>query len=102
MPNWAKVYLGDSRLMTEVEDAGIDLVVTSPPYWHIKDYGVPGQLGYGQSLHEYLKDLYRTWRECFRALREGGRLCINVADQFARAGPHHTPNLSNPFPPPGT
>jgi DNA modification methylase len=59
--------------------------VTSPPYWHIKDYGVPGQLGYGQSLHEYLKDLYRTWRECFRVIREGGRLCINVGDQFARA-----------------
>jgi DNA modification methylase len=85
MHNWARVYLGDSRAMTEVEGAGIDLVVTSPPYWHIKDYGVPGQLGYGQSLHEYLKDLYRTWRECFRVIREGGRLCINVGDQFARA-----------------
>jgi DNA modification methylase len=85
MTNWAKVYLGDSRAMTEVEDGGIDLAVTSPPYWHIKDYGVPGQLGYGQSLHEYLKDLYRVWRECFRVIREGGRLCINVGDQFARA-----------------
>jgi DNA modification methylase len=85
MPNWAKVYLGDSRAMTEVEAGGIDLAVTSPPYWHIKDYGVPGQLGYGQSLHEYLKDLYRTWRECFRVIREGGRLCLNVGDQFARA-----------------
>jgi len=85
MPNWAKVYLGDSRAMTEVEDGAVDLVVTSPPYWHIKDYGVPGQLGYGQSLHEYLKDLYRAWRECFRVIREGGRLCINVGDQFARA-----------------
>lgn len=85
MPNWAKVYLGDSRAMTEVTDAAIDLVVTSPPYWHIKDYGVPGQIGYGQSLHEYLQDLYHTWRECFRVLREGARLCINVGDQFARA-----------------
>jgi modification methylase len=85
MTNWAKIYLGDSRAMTAVEDAGIDLAVTSPPYWHIKDYGVPGQIGYGQSLHEYLQDLYRTWRECFRVLRTGGRLCINIGDQFARA-----------------
>jgi DNA modification methylase len=85
MNNRAKIIIGDSRAMTEVEDASIDLVLTSPPYWHIKDYGVPGQIGYGQSLHEYLKDLYRTWRECFRVLREGARLCINIGDQFARA-----------------
>jgi modification methylase len=85
MPNWAKVYLGDSRAMTDVEDGRIDLAVTSPPYWQIKDYGIPGQIGYGQSLHEYLKDLYRVWRECFRVLREGARLCINIGDQFARA-----------------
>ncbi len=85
MPNLAKIYLGDSRVMTKVDAASIDLVVTSPPYWHIKDYGVPGQIGYGQSLHEYLKDLYHTWRECFRVLRAGARLCINIGDQFARA-----------------
>lgn len=71
--------------MWEVEDGQIDLVVTSPPYWHIKDYGVEGQIGYGQSLHEYLKDLYRVWSECYRVLREGGRLCINIGDQFARS-----------------
>jgi modification methylase len=81
----AKIILGDSRAMTEAGDASIDLVVTSPPYWHIKDYGTPGQIGYGQSLHEYLKALYRVWHECFRVLREGARLCINIGDQFARA-----------------
>jgi modification methylase len=85
MHKWAKIYLGDSRAMTDVEDASIDLALTSPPYWQIKDYGVPGQIGHGQSLHEYLKDLFRTWRECFRVLREGARLCINIGDQFARA-----------------
>ena len=85
MTNWAKIILGDNRAMPEAADGSIDLVVTSPPYWHIKDYGVPGQVGYGQSLHEYLKDLYRVWGECFRALRPGGRLCINIGDQFARA-----------------
>jgi len=81
----AKIIIGDSRKMSEVEDSRIDLVVTSPPYWHIKDYGVPGQIGYGQSLHEYLIDLYRVWKECYRILKPGRRLCINIGDQFARS-----------------
>src|SRR3989304_5717231 len=85
MTDSAQIIIGDSRSMPELADASVDLVVTSPPYWHIKDYGVPGQIGYGQSLHEYLKDLFHVWRECFRVLREGARLCINVGDQFARA-----------------
>jgi len=85
MDNQAKIILGDSRAMPELGDGAIDLVVTSPPYWHLKDYGVPGQIGYGQSLHEYLKDLYYVWQECFRVLRDGARLCLNIGDQFARA-----------------
>jgi DNA modification methylase len=85
MDNWVKIIIGDSRFMTEVGDESVDLVVTSPPYWHIKDYGVPGQIGYGQSLHEYLRDLYYVWQECFRVLRPGSRLCLNIGDQFARA-----------------
>ncbi len=85
MENWAKIILGDSRAMPEVGDETVDLVVTSPPYWHIKDYGIPGQIGYGQSLHQYLTDLFYTWSECFRILRPGARLCLNIGDQFARS-----------------
>lgn len=81
----AKIIIGDSRSMLEVGDRTIDLVVTSPPYWHIKDYGVGGQIGYGQTLHQYLRDLYRVWAECHRVLTPGSRLCVNVGDQFARA-----------------
>jgi len=82
---WAKIIIGDSRKMVEIKDESIDLIVTSPPYWHIKDYGKVGQIGYGQTLHEYLKDLYRVWEECFRVLKSGRRLCINIGDQFARS-----------------
>jgi DNA modification methylase len=71
--------------MMELMDNEVDLIITSPPYWHIKDYGISGQIGYGQTLHQYLKDLYRVWSECFRVLKPGRRLCINIGDQFARA-----------------
>ena len=54
---FSKIIIGDSRKMIEFKDDSIDLIVTSPPYWHIKDYGTCGQIGYGQSLHEYLKNL---------------------------------------------
>ncbi len=85
METRAKIIIGNSRQMKEVKNEEIDLIITSPPYWHIKDYGIPGQIGYGQTLHEYLKDLYYVWRECYRVLRKGARLCINIGDQFARS-----------------
>jgi len=50
-----------------------------------KDYGIPGQIGYGQTLAEYFCDLAKVWQECWRVLQPGRRLCINVGDQFARA-----------------
>ncbi|MEM2087536.1 MAG: DNA methyltransferase [Thermoproteota archaeon] len=81
---FARVIIGDSRKMME-PDESVDLIVTSPPYWYIKDYGVKGQIGYGQSLHDYLKSLYLVWKECFRVLKPGARLCINIGDQFLRS-----------------
>lgn len=81
----SKVINGDSRRMVKVGDSSVDLVVTSPPYWQIKNYEVEGQIGFGQSLHEYLKSLYTVWKECFRVLKPGSRLCINIGDQFLRS-----------------
>lgn len=83
--NYGKIIIGDSRRMLELDNESVDLIITSPPYWHIKDYGVPGQIGYGQDLHSYLRDLYYVWSECFRVLRQGGRFCLNIGDQFARS-----------------
>ncbi|WP_232227873.1 DNA methyltransferase [Hippea sp. KM1] len=71
--------------MIEIEDQSVNLIITSPPYWSIKDYGVNNQIGYGQTLHEYLKDLYRVWIESYRVLEPGRRLIVNIGDQFARS-----------------
>ncbi len=85
MENWAKIIVGDSRKMLEIKDQSVQLIVTSPPYWSIKNYGTNNQIGYGQTLHEYLKDLYRVWKESYRVLEAGRRLVINIGDQFARS-----------------
>ena len=53
----AHVICGDARRMSELNDACVDLIVCSPPYWNIKDYGSAAQIGFGQTLHEYLYDL---------------------------------------------
>jgi DNA modification methylase len=81
----ALVFQADSRSMPELAAESVPLIVTSPPYWQIKDYGDPAQIGHGQSLHEYLRELMKVWAECFRVSTPGGRLCVNVGDQFARA-----------------
>ncbi|MGA1847966.1 MAG: DNA methyltransferase [Thermoplasmatota archaeon] len=81
----SKIIIGDSRSMKELHDSSVDLMVTSPPYWHIKDYGPSSQTGHGQTLHDYLRDMYMVWKETYRVLKPGRRACINIGDQFARA-----------------
>lgn len=76
---------GDCRQMSYTDNESVDLIVTSPPYWQLKDYGNPNQIGFNQSYEEYIDSLNLVWMECFRVLRSGCRLCINIGDQFARA-----------------
>jgi len=80
-----RIIIGDSREMPEVADASVHLVVTSPPYWQLKDYGAEGQIGFDDAYREYIANLNLVWEECRRVLCPGCRLCINVGDQFARA-----------------
>ncbi|MBV8555499.1 MAG: site-specific DNA-methyltransferase [Planctomycetaceae bacterium] len=71
------VYLGDARAMPMIPDGSIDLVITSPPYWHLKDYGSPGQVGQS-SYADYLGQLNLVWDECYRCARRDAVLVINV------------------------
>ena len=80
-----KIINGDSRKMEAVPDASVHLVVTSPPYWQLKDYGPDNQIGFHDSYENYINNLNLVWKECFRTLHDGCRLCINIGDQFARA-----------------
>ena len=80
-----KIINGDSRQMTELIDNSIHLVITSPPYWQLKDYGSKNQIGFDDNYENYINHLNLTWQECYRVLHNGCRLCINIGDQFARS-----------------
>jgi DNA modification methylase len=80
-----EIIIGDSRWMKEVSDESVHLVITSPPYWQLKDYGNGSQIGYYDSYEEYINNLNLVWSECYRVLHKGCRLCINIGDQFARS-----------------
>ena len=76
---------GDSRNMQELPNESVHLIVTSPPYWQLKDYGVNNQIGFDDSYEQYINHLNLVWQECFRVLHNGCRLCVNIGDQFARS-----------------
>jgi site-specific DNA-methyltransferase (adenine-specific) len=80
-----RIYFKDSRKMKEVEDESVHLVVTSPPYWNIKDYGHKDQIGYRDTLNGYISKLNKVWKECIRTLHPGCRICINIGDMYLRA-----------------
>lgn len=76
---------GDSRNLSLIPDKSIHLIITSPPYWQLKDYGNDSQIGFHDSYESYINNLNTVWSECNRVLHDGCRLCINIGDQFARS-----------------
>ena len=84
-PTRHKVVIGDARRLTQVADESAHLVVTSPPYWQLKDYGDKNQIGFNDSYEDYINHLNLVWNECHRVLAPGCRLCVNIGDQFARS-----------------
>lgn len=74
--------LGDARNMAWIEDESVHLVVTSPPYWTLKQYKPQrdGQMGDIEDYELFLDELDNVWRECARVLVGGGRICCVVGD----------------------
>ena len=79
-----RIVLGDAREMAELWSPGsVHLVVTSPPYWTLKEYdgeAGDGQLGHVEDYEAFHLELDRVWKRCFDLLVPGGRLCIVVGD----------------------
>lgn len=75
----AVIYNHDSSDMSMIPDESVNLIITSPPYWTLKDYDVEGQIGKGSSSYDYyLGELNKVWKECVRVLAPDGKICINI------------------------
>jgi DNA modification methylase len=76
-----RLHLGDARDLSWIPDLSVHLVVTSPPYWNLKEYRrTEGQLGFIDDYEEFLDELDMVWRECRRILVPGGRVVCVVGD----------------------
>src|SRR5215471_5655227 len=75
---------GDARAIP-LRDACVDCVVTSPPYWGLRDYGVPGQLGLQQTPDEFISELCDVFNEVRRVLKPEGTVWVNLGDSYQNA-----------------
>jgi DNA modification methylase len=75
------VYHKDvTKGMEEIQTGTIDLIITSPPYWNLKDYNHPKQLGLNITYKHYMKLLQKVLIECMRVIKVDSFICINVGD----------------------
>jgi len=98
------LYQGDAvATLRDMPDESVHCVVTSPPYWGLRDYHVDGQIGQEDSLEAYLDGLVCVFREVGRVLRKDGTLWLNMGDAYAAdAGTDRKPTtLAGPRVPAG-
>jgi DNA modification methylase len=79
-----KIYNGDSKriLQKEILSNTVDCIVTSPPYYWLRDYGYEGQLGLEGSVDEYVASMMNVMEESLRVLKPSGLLFLNIGDTY--------------------
>ena len=81
IPTRHNLYRGDARTMDPLQPESVHLVLTSPPYWTLKEYRKSiGQLGDVEGYESFLDELEKVWKQCFAVLVPGGRLICVVGD----------------------
>jgi len=79
-----KIYLGDSlEILKTFPDESIDMCVTSPPYFRLRDYGIDGQMGLEETPEEYINNLVNVFSEVKRVMKKEGTLWVNIGDSYA-------------------
>lgn len=77
------ILIGDVRQrLAELPDCSVQCVVTSPPYWGLRDYGHDGQIGLEQTPDEYVAEMIAVFREVHRVLKDDGTLWLNLGDSY--------------------
>ena len=71
--------------LASMPDESIQCVMTSPPYWGLRDYGIEGQIGLEPTPEEYVQKIVAVFREVWRVLRHDGTLWLNYGDCYARS-----------------
>jgi len=80
-----EIYCGDCReILPQLESESVHCVVTSPPYWGLRDYGVESQIGLEPSPDEYIEKMVSIFRDIHRILRPDGTLWLNMGDSYFR------------------
>ena len=80
------MIINGDALHLPIADKTVQCVVTSPPYYGLRDYGVDGQLGLEQSPEEYVAKMVEVFREVRRVLRDDGTVWLNLGDSYAGSG----------------
>ena len=78
--------------LKDIEDNTIQCVVTSPPYWGLRDYGEDNQLGLEETPEEYVNNMVKVFREVNRVLKDDGTLWLNLGDSYSSGGRSTTTN----------
>lgn len=82
-----KILIGDSlEILRKMESNSVDCVVTSPPYFGLRDYGVKGQLGLEKTPEEFIRNMVAVFSEVRRVLKKEGTLWLNIGDSYAGSG----------------
>jgi DNA modification methylase len=83
----AEILVGDNRqALKELPDASVQTVVTSPPYWGLRDYGHDNQIGLEQSPEDFIEQLCIVFDEVWRVLKDDGTIWVNLGDSYAGSG----------------
>jgi DNA modification methylase len=81
------IYNKDSRKLSQfIKRESIDFIVFNPPYWNLRNYGFKGRIGFDQSYEEYLEDMKKVFKECYKVLKKGRFMAINIGTVVSTDG----------------